>query len=172
MKSKLQDPKHGVRNEMYQLEVKWFLIEKMFSPSNGWDVIVDIDPMELAKGPQQRSGKRERAAKAEEALKRIGVKIGAHPIYGRADVVASHPEYGTFIIEVEGKSSRQREQAVYSALGQSLLMMKDNSASITYGVALPGLPEWKQQIVKIPHRIKEMLRLKCFLVSEKEIKEI
>lgn len=157
---------------MYQLEVKHYLVAQRFSPKNGWRVIVDIDAMERAKGSQQRPDKKDRVKKAESALKRLGVTIGAHPEYGRVDVVASHPKHGTFLIEVEGKSSKQKEQAVYSALGQSLLMMKDNSASITYGVALPDLPGWEKQIVKIPHRIKEILRLKCFLVSENGIREV
>jgi hypothetical protein len=30
---------------MYQLEVKRYLIELMFNPSDGWKVIVDIDAM-------------------------------------------------------------------------------------------------------------------------------
>ena len=32
--------------------------------------------------------------------------------FGQADVVAEHPDEGLFIAEVEGKSNRQREQAV------------------------------------------------------------
>jgi hypothetical protein len=157
---------------MYQLEVKYFLIAERFSPRNGWEVIVDIDPMERAKGTQQKAGKKDRAAKAEQALKQLGVRIGTHPKYGRADIVASHPEHGTYLIEVEGESSRQREQAVYSALGQSLFLMDDYSTDITYGIALPDLPEWERQILKIPSRVKEVLRLKCFLVSQKGIREV
>lgn len=157
---------------MYQLEVKWFLIAEMFSPSNGWVVVVDIDAMERAEGPQHRPDKRERVAKAEEVLKQLGVKIGAHPKYGRADIVASHPEHGTYIIEVEGKSSKQKEQAVYSALGQIVLLMSESSANVTYGLAVPDHPEWERQISKVPNRVKQILGLKCFLVSQGRIREI
>jgi len=157
---------------MYQLEVKQFLIEQRFSPMNGWDVIVDIDAMERGIGAQQRADKSSRAEKAEKALKSLGVKFGPHPHYGRVDIAASHKEYGTYLIEVEGKSSKQKEQAVYSALGQSLLLMGDQSSGLVYGIALPDQPDWETQMQKIPHRVKTILKLKCFLVSPRRVREI
>ena len=55
---------------MYQLEVKRYLIELMFNPSDGWKVIVDIDAMERAKGPQRKDGKKQRVVDAEKRLNR------------------------------------------------------------------------------------------------------
>ena len=53
---------------MYQLEVKQYLVELMFNPSDGWKVTVDIDAMELAKGLQQKDGKKQRVVDAEKKL--------------------------------------------------------------------------------------------------------
>ena len=66
-----------------------------------------------------------------------GVKLVAHPLYGRADLVATKEGVGTLVVEVEGDSSRQREQAMYSALGQVVLSMGDPSSEITYALAVP-----------------------------------
>jgi hypothetical protein len=126
---------------MYQLEVKRYLIELMFNPSDGWKVSVDIDAMELAKGLQQKDGKKQRVVDAEKKLNELGVEIGVHPKYGRGDVVASHPQKGTFIIEVEGKSSKQKEQAIYSALGQIVLLMNEDNNKVFFGLADPDQPE-------------------------------
>ena len=52
---------------MYQLEVKRYLIELMFNSSDGWKVSVDIDAMELAKGLQQKDGKKQRVVDAEKS---------------------------------------------------------------------------------------------------------
>ena len=157
---------------MYQLEVKRYLIELMFNPSDGWKVIVDIDAMELAKGPQQKDGKKQRVLDAEKRLNELGVEIGVHPKYGRADVVASHPQKGTFLIEVEGKSSKQKEQAIYSALGQIVLLMNEDNNKVFFGLAVPDQPEWERQLKKVPRRVKELLSLRCILVSEGNVREI
>ena len=95
-----------------------------------------------------------------------------HPQYGRADVVASHPEKGTSIIEVEGKSSKQKEQAIYSALGQIVLLMSEDNNKVFYGLAVPDQPEWERQLKKIPRRVKELLSLRCILVSKGNVREI
>lgn len=157
---------------MYQLEVKRYLIEFMFNPSDGWKVIVDIDAMERAKGPQQKDGKKQRVLDAEKRLNELGVEIGVHPKYGRADVVASHPKKGTFIIEVEGKSSKQKEQAIYSALGQIVLLMSEDNSKVFFGLAVPDQLEWERQLEKVPRRVKELLSLRCILVSEGNVREI
>jgi hypothetical protein len=157
---------------MYQLEVKRYLIELMFNPSDGWKVIVDIDAMELAKGPQHKDGKKQRVMDAEKRLNELGVEIRVHPKYGRADVVASHPKKGTFLIEVEGKSSKQKEQAIYSALGQIVLLMNEDNNKVFYGLAVPDQPEWERQLKKVPRRVKELLSLRCILVSEENVREI
>ena len=157
---------------MYQLEVKRYLIELMFNPSDGWRVTVDIDAMERAKGSQQKDGKKQRVVDAEKRLNELGVEIGVHPEYGRADVVASHPKKGTLLIEVEGKSSKQKEQAIYSALGQIVLLMSEDNSKVFYGLAVPDQPEWERQLKKVPRRVKELLSLRCILVSEGNVREI
>lgn len=91
---------------MYQLEVKRFLVEHMFPPSDGWQVTVDVDAMERARGPQHPEDKKARVQKAERELLALGAIIGIHSDHGRADVVAVHPRKGKFLVEVEGQSSR------------------------------------------------------------------
>ncbi len=156
---------------MYQLEVKRYLIENMFHPRDGWNVLVDIDAMERAKGDQQKPDKKERVEIAEQAIVDAGASIGAHPIYGRVDVIATHPELGTYLIEVEGKSSKQKEQAMYSALGQTILLMDKLEINITYVLAVPDQKDWEFQINKIPTRIKNMLNMECFLVSKTGVRK-
>ena len=97
---------------MYQLEVKYHLVKHMFLPANGRHVIVDIDAMERAKGPQHKADKKAKVEAAEYELRKLGATVGAHNTYGRVDVFTSYPEHGTFLIEVEGASSKQKEQAV------------------------------------------------------------
>ena len=157
---------------MYQLEVKRYLIENMFHPRDGWEVIIDIDAMERAKGNQQKQDKKERVIIAENAIVEAGVSIGAHPIYGRVDVVAIHPDFGTHLIEVEGKSSKQKEQALCSALGQTILMMGKPESNLTYAIAVPDQKHWEFQMRKIPNNIKSILNIKCFLVSKYKVREV
>ena len=77
-----------------------------------------------------------------------GVKIVAHQLYGRADLVAVKEGVGTFVVEVEGDSSRQREQAMYSALGQVVLSMRDPSPVISYALAVLDSEQWERQLRK------------------------
>lgn len=97
--------------------------------------------------------------------------IGAHPRFGRADVVAEHPAEGTVVVEVEGESSRQKEQALYSALGQAVLLMKDFDEQVRYAVAVPNSPEWERQVEKVPAAVAARLKLRLYLVSESGVKE-
>lgn len=157
---------------MYQLEVKYHLVKHMFLPANGWHVIVDIDAMERAKGPQHKADKKAKVEAAEYELRKLGATVGAHKTYGRVDVFASHPEHGTFLIEAEGDSSKQKEQAMYSAIGQTILMMDNPSKDITYALAVPDAPEWERQLAKIPQRIKDILNLQCLIVSENSAKKV
>jgi hypothetical protein len=120
-----------MRAKLYQLEVKKWLVYYKFPTNAGWDVTVDIDAMERGHGPQQALGKTAVALECETWLRKQGVKIVAHPVYGRADLVAFKSGGGTFVAEVEGDSSRQKEQAMYSALGQVVLSMHDPSPEIT-----------------------------------------
>jgi len=157
---------------MYQIEIKRHLIEKKFPPDKGWKITTDIDAMEKGKGNQNPPEKREIAELQIEWFENNGVNIGPHPIYGRADVVAEHPTEGNYIIEVEGQTSRQKEQALYSALGQTIILMKDMNNRPTFGIAVPDENEWINQIAKIPKRVCSLLNLKLYLVSRIGVKEI
>jgi hypothetical protein len=81
------------------------------------------------------------------------VKIVAHHLYGRADLVAKKESLGTFVIEAEGESAKQKEQAMYSAFGQIVLSMHDPSSTITYGLAVPDTVKWETQLNKIPQML-------------------
>ena len=157
---------------MYQLEVKRWLVAYRFPLSDGWDVTVDIDSMERGAAGQHPPDKRSIAADCETWLREQGVKIVAHPLYGRADLVAKKEGFGTVVVEVEGDSSRQREQSMYSALGQIVLSMRDPSTEVNYGLAFPDHGSWESQLNKIPSRIRELLRLRLFLVSSGGVREL
>ena len=156
---------------MYQLEVKRYLVEHQFPPNRGWDVTVDIDAMELAKGGCHPPGKRERARLARDWLEEAEVKIGPHSEFGRADLVARKPGTATVVIEVEGESSRQKEQAVYSALGQIVLLMRPDT-NVRYGIAVPDTPSWESQMAKVPAHVRDLLSLTLWLVDETSVREL
>ena len=124
--------------------------------------------MERAKGGQHKPGKAERARVAEAALLNMGVTIGAHPEFGRADVVAEHSKHGLFVVEAEGNSSRQREQAMYSALGQLVLQMQGTKHGFV--LAVPDEPSWEKQLLKIPMHARATLGLSCVLVSAQGVR--
>lgn len=155
---------------MYQLEVKRWLVAYRFNPADGWKVHVDVDAMERGNGGQHPDGKAERAAAAEAELRAIGAVVGAHPVYGRADIVAAHPEHGCYVVEVEGHSSRQKEQAVYSALGQLVLQADGRDHFLL--LAAPDEPSWEKQLSKIPQHVRDRLNLKCVVVSKDEVREV
>jgi hypothetical protein len=157
---------------MYQLEVKRWLVFHKFPVADGWGVVVDIDAMERGVKGQHPPDKREIAAECEVWLREQGVKVIAHPIYGRADLVAAKESEGTVVVEVEGDSSRQKEQAMYSALGQVVLSMRDSSPQITYALAVPDSDQWERQMRKVPGWICEMLRLRLWLVSETGVRSV
>jgi hypothetical protein len=157
---------------VYQLAVKRWLVAHKFPVSDGWDVTMDIDSMERGEKGQHPSDKKAVAAECEGWLRSQGVKIVAHQLYGRADLVAAKEGAGTFIVEVEGDSSRQREQAMYSAIGQVVLSMGDPSPQITYGLAVPDSERWRKQLEKVPGRIRELLRLELWLVSEAGVRSV
>lgn len=157
---------------MYQLEVKAALVAALFKPGEGWNVTVDIDAMEQARGGSHPTDKALRAKRAEKQLIDLGVTIGKHDLFGRADIVAEHPEEGTVVVEAEGDSSRQREQALYSALGQILVLMRRFNGSISYGIAVPDKEEWTKQLTKIPKVVADRLSLKLFAVSERGARRI
>jgi hypothetical protein len=98
------------------------------------------------------------------------VKIVAHPLFGRADLVAAKEGFGTFVVEVEGKSSRQKEQAMYSAIGQIVLSMKESRSDLHYAVATPDNSEWERQLLKVPEAVKQTLKLHLLLVSQEGVR--
>ena len=153
---------------MYQLEVKQWLVSYRFPPSEDWRVWVDVDAMERAKGGQHKPEKAGRARVAEAALLSMGVTIGAHPEFGRADIVAEHPKHGLFVVEVEGNSSRQKEQAMYSAVGQLVLQMQGTNHGFVF--AVPDEPSWEKQLLKIQQHARTTLGLSCVLVSEQGVR--
>jgi hypothetical protein len=155
---------------MHQIEVKRNLIRDLFNPSQGWKVYVDLDSMELANGGTHPEGKREVAAKCVEWFNKAGVEIGPHPTYGRVDIIAVQAD-STHLIEVEGDSSRQLEQALYSALGQTILAMKTLDGVHRFGLAVPDTPQWERQLEKIPSKICDILHLKRYLVSHSAVRE-
>ena len=152
---------------MYQLEVKRWLVHHHFPPKHGWKVHVDVDAMERA---DHKPGKAERAQKAENALLNLGAHIMPHPKYGRVDIVAEHTQKGMYFVEVEGISSKQKEQAIYSALGQLVLQM--NGRDINFVLAVPDDPNWEKQLQKIPLHAKKILNTSCILVSARGIREV
>lgn len=75
-------------------------------------------------------------------------------------------------IFMQNRSSKQKEQAMYSAIGQTILMMENPSKDITHALAVPDAPEWKCQLAKIPRRIKDILNLQCLMVSESGVEKV
>ena len=127
--------------------------------------------MERAEKGKHPADKKDRASAAEQWLLSHGVTIGSHPKYGRADLVATKSGGPTYIVEVEGDSSRQKEQALYSALGQTILQMHSEQG-LRYGLALPDTPQWEAQIRKIPVRVKDLLDLTLWLVGRDGVRAI
>ncbi len=124
-----------------------------------------IDPMEKGMGGKHSPGKVKRVNAALRELRKLGVVIGTHKQFGPVDVVADHEKGDIRLIEVEGESGRQREQALYSSLGQLLLSMKLWSDSMGYGIAVPDTREWVRQVQKIPTEVTKRLHLWRYLVG-------
>src|SRR5438132_146370 len=135
---------------MYQLEVKLGLARSAFPPGSGWRLTMHIDPMERGIGGKHPPGKVKRVNAALRELLELGVVIGTHKQFGPVDVVADHEDGALRLIEVEGESGRQREQALYSSLGQLFLSMRLWSDAVGYGIAVPDMREWVRQVRKIP----------------------
>jgi hypothetical protein len=156
---------------MYQLEVKQWLVHYRFPPRAGWRVHVDVDEMERGEKGQQALGKSERARIAEAALRALSVTVGAHPVFGRTDVVAEHPDHGLVLIEAEGRSQRQKQDALYSALGQLLIQMSGDTAH-RFVVALPDDEKWLAQAQKITAHTRSRLDLSIVLVSPHGVRDV
>ncbi|MFC2018731.1 hypothetical protein ACFLU4_02080 [Chloroflexota bacterium] len=151
---------------MYQIQVKRALVDFLFPIREGWQVTVNLDGMELGKGNQNSEAKYEIADKCKKWFESEGIVLGPHPKYRFADIVASKGTSETHIIEVEGESSKQSEQALYSALGQIIIQMDQNIDILKYGLAVPDDPKWEKHLKKIPIYIRGRLDLQLYLVSE------
>lgn len=157
---------------MFQIEVKRYLIQHCFNPADGWTVVVDIDAMEMGKGAQNSEEKRRIAAETLQWFEDHGIAVSPHPIYGRVDVFVEHDELGRYLIEAEGNTRKQKEQAMYSALGQAILLMSEQDGKGHYGIAVPDEPKWLAQVKKIPPHIRDSLRLDVYLVSPKGVRTL
>lgn len=124
-----------------------------------------IDAMEMAKGGTHAPDKARRAKDALRGLHDLGVTIGTHKLFGPVDVVAEHEGGKVRLVEVEGESSRQRGQALYSCLGQLLLSMKLWGDGFAYGIAVPDSREWVRQLQKIPEEVTKQLRIYQYLIG-------
>ncbi len=149
---------------LYQLEVKLGLAKGAFPAASGWRLTMHIDPMERATGGKHPPDKAMRVNSALSELRKLGVIIETHKQFGQVDVVAEHERGALRLIEVEGESGRQREQALYSSLGQLLLSMKLWSDGVGYGIAVPDTREWVRQVQKIPTELTKRLRLWRYFV--------
>lgn len=61
---------------------------------------------------------------------------------------------------------------MYSALGQIVLSMCNPSAEIIYALAVPDEEKWAMQLRKVPNRIRELLQLQLWLVSETGVRSV
>lgn len=154
---------------MHQIAVKRHLIEQRFHPNSGWQVTVDLDVMELGKGVQNAEEKRRTAEHHRKWMQDNGVTVHIHKTGRRTDILASHHIHGIYVIECEGDTSKQREQALYSALGQILLQMDDLTRR--FAIAFPDSEAWTKQVLKLPKAVRDALRLTVFMVATNHVKE-
>ncbi len=155
---------------MYQLEVRRWLVVYRFPPAAGWRVYVDVDAMERATGGAHPPDKPERTRMAEEALCEMSAKVDLHPKSGRVDLVAERPDRGVYLVEVEVDSARQKEQAVYRALGQ--ILMRIDGRDKRYAVAVPGEPDSIAQVKKVPAFCREALGLSLLAVTPEGVEDV
>lgn len=93
----------------------------------------------------------------------LALRSASTTSYGRVDLIAHHPERGRHILEVEGYSSRQPDQTMYSALGQLLLNWRGWNEGLRYGIAVPETRRWRRQLTKIPAAVRRALGLELYL---------
>src|SRR5207253_10206916 len=97
---------------LYQLEIKLGLAKFAFPKTAGWTITMHVDPMEICRGGTHSRGKVGRTRTALKDLRALGVTVGTHKLSGRVDVVAEHRDGALRLVEVEGESATQREQAM------------------------------------------------------------
>ena len=79
------------------------------------------------------------------------------------DFVAEQASSHRHLIEVEGDSSRQKDQALYSCLSQLVMVMKSWGEWDHYGIAVPGTPGWQRQLARIPREVRERLSIDLYV---------
>ena len=131
--------------------------------------MVDLDG--LGKGGNQPAEKQARAAACVTWFQEHGVKVMKDREFGRRDIVARHHQHGTVLVEAEGKSSRQPEQALYWALGQAVLQMV-GTTDLTFAIAAPDNEVWEKQLLKVPRTVRDLLKLRLYLASPKGVREV
>jgi len=105
---------------MKQAEMKYFLISKCFNSSD-LKVIVDFDSQE-----KDREKYIEKLEKEFMVITKGGKKQNTflYAQLNRPDIYAEDSE-NVYIIEVEGGDPKQKEQKIYSAVGQIIFSMID-----------------------------------------------
>jgi hypothetical protein len=138
-----------------QVEVKRWVIQHRFHPANGWHVTTHIDPSEkqFASWPG-----------CQQWFTQNGVAMSAHTVFGPADIVAVLGQQ-TYIVEVEGDTSKQQSDALYDALGQLLVVMHGPPVGRVYALAFPDSPQWQHQLEKLSGWLRQTLSLERWLVS-------
>jgi hypothetical protein len=121
------------RNILYQLEVKRWLVAHSFPVAEGWTVTVDIDSMERGVVGQHPPEKKAVASECEKWLRNHGVKIDAHPVYGRADLVAST---GITIAANSNRHHPKTSATLYASCGCRQRVVVNRTAVALTAVAL------------------------------------
>jgi hypothetical protein len=146
----------------YQIEVKRYLLDHKIDL---WDdVVVDIDAEELGKDDLFKK------LQSDESIRCLNDFIGVNEY--RTDIKATdRATKEKYFIEVEGFSSKQQDQAFYSALSQIILRIENNGVN-KYGIAVPFTNSWIKQISKISTYIRSTLKIHLFLVDKNNVIEI
>ncbi len=139
-------------------------------PADGWAVVVNFDVQERGKGNRPSLEKQATYAAVQDALLSDGATIGRDRDYATADLVARHArKRELWIVEVEGHSTGQPGDKVYSAVGQLLTRMRAGSGA-KYGLAVHA--ELRTTALKIPTQVRKLLDITIFVVAADRIEEI
>lgn len=133
--------------------------------------MVHLDPMEMGKGPQQSKNYKKINVSRDciAWFKKESILIDKATGSGKIDLVAKKTDGHIYYIEVEGDSSKQTEQAVYSALGQLIFKMKQFDKKVTYAIAAPNSDTWKANLIKIPIEVCAKLNITRYLVAQNAV---
>lgn len=110
--------------------------------------------------------------KVYDKIEKLGAEINSNSNLDRIGLIAEHRKFGTFYIEVVGKTKNLPELAIYSALGQLITKMEEKKAFLNSGIAAPDTIEWKKAFIKTPNFVRHRLNLSLYFVSEEGIDRI